>query len=555
MYFRIYRFPNQLRFIITVHDYTYNPHYLLFISIFALQLIHIYYMPKTGSSSLFELIKSLSQTEKRYFKVFLQKYVKGDKNSYAKLFDSIERQKNYDESKLKSFSHLAVMKVRLEENILWSLQDFHSSKSVSEKLKREIRSIEILFHKRLLEHAKKQIIKSKKTAEHHQEYLSLHELLRWELKIINAQSYANVSEDEVKTIYKQAEECLKKSINANQYSLFCDLIYLQIRKRGFFRKKQELKKFGRIMKHPLLKSVSNTLSIDAKYFFHSAHIGYAQLQGNIHKADKNNNEILKLLENNPQHIQKDPRKYLSMKQNSTVWLYHFKEYEKAIESLEKLKQFIIQQRTSLSEYLFARTFYYVNTAMLYSYCRLGEYDRAIGIATAFKKEFEKYKAAPLNRETEWMFCDAVGTVYFGAGKYSESIRWLNKIIQDKEGNIRSDMQCMTRIFSLIAHYELGNQELLRYMVKWTYRFLAKRQRLYKFETIILEFIGKKSQHIDTRKKTVAAFSELKNDLIKLLPDIHERRPLDDFEYIEWLESKIHNKPFAEVVREKFKKTA
>ena len=507
-------------------------------------------MPKTGSSSLFELIQSLSQTEKRYFKVFLQKYVKGGKDNFARLFDEIEKQKTYNESKLKSFPHLAVLKVRLEEYILWSLQDFHSSKSVSEKLKREIRSIEILFHKRLFEHAKKQIFKSKKTAEHYEEFLSLHELLKWELKIINAEAFASVSQEELRKIYKQAEECLEKAVNANQYSLFCDSIYLQIRQHGFFRKKEELKKFGAMMNNRLLKSPKEALSMDAKYFFHSSHIGFAQLQGDIQKAHNNNEEILKLLEGSSQHIQKDPRKYLSMKQNSTVWLYHFKEYDKALESLENLKQFIIHQRTFLSEYLFARTFYYVNTAMLYCYCRLGEFGKGTAATIVFIKEFEKHKVRPLNRETEWMFCDAVGTVYFGAGKYSECIRWLNKIIQDKEGNIRSDMQCMTRIFSLLAHYELGNRELLRYMVKWTYRFLSKRQRLYKFETIILGFIGKKSQRIDTRKKMVEAFSELKAELTKLLPNIHERRPLDDFEYIEWLESKIENKPFAEIVREK-----
>src|ERR1051326_1495431 len=507
-------------------------------------------MPKTGSPSLFELIQSLSQTEKRYFKVFLQKYVKGDKDNFERLFDEIEKQKVYDESKLRTFPYLAVLKVRLEEYILWSLQDFHSSKSISEKLKREIRSIEILFHRRLFEHAKRQILKSKKTAEHYEEFLALYELLKWELKIINAQSFANVSQEELKKIYSQAEDCLEKVIRSNKYSMFCDSIYLQIRKHGFFRKKEELKKFGKMMTSQLLKSSSNADSIDAKYFFHSSHIGFAQLQGDIHKAQTNNDKILTLLESNPQHIQKDPRKYLSMKQNSTVWLYHFKKYREALESLENLKQFIIQQRTNLSEYLFIRTFYYANTAMLYCYCRLGEYEKGVSAAVSFKREFEKYKMNPLNKETEWMFCDAVGTVYFGAEKYSECIRWLNKIIQDKEGNIRSDIQCMTRIFSLLAHYELSNQELLRYMVKWTYRFLSKRQRLYKFESIILEFIGKKSQHIDTRKKMVTAFSELKNELVKLLPDIHERRPLDDFEYIEWLESKIKGKSFAEIVREK-----
>lgn len=509
-------------------------------------------MPKTGASTLFELVKSLSQTEKRYFKVFLQKYVKGDKDSYARLFDSIDKQKTHDENKLKLFPHLAVMKIRLEENILWSLQDFHSSKSISEKLRREIRSTEILFHKGLFEHAKKQIIKSKKTAEHYEEHLLLYELLKWELKIINAQAFTHVSEQELKKNYKQAEDCLEKIKNANQYALFSDSIYLRIRKFGFFRNKEEFKKFGQMMKHPLLKSAEKALSIDAKYYFHSSHIGFAELQSKYHDAHKNNKEILKLLEHSPQHIQKDPRKYLSMQQNLVVWQYHLKEYEEALASLEKLKEFIIHQRTSLSENLFSRIFFYINTVLLLVYCRSGEYETGVKAVPAFKKEFERYKIHPLNKETEWMFYDAAAGVYFGIGNFSEAIRYYNKIIQDKEGNIRSDMQCLTRIMSLFAHYELGNQELLRYMVKWTYRFLAKRNRLYKFETIILDFIGKKSQHMNSRKETVEVFKELKTELEKLLTDKFQRRPLDDFEYIEWLESKIQNKPFAEVVKEKRK---
>ena len=288
-------------------------------------------MSKLGSSSLFELVKSLSQTEKRYFKVFLQKYVKGDKVGYARLFDSIDRQKTYNESKLKSFPHLAVMKVRLEENILWSLQDFHSSKSVTEKLKREIRSVEILFQKRLFEHAKKQIAKSKKTAEHYEEYLSLYELLKWELKIINTQAFAHISAEELKEIYRAAENCLEKIKNANQYSLFSDSIYLQIRKFGFFRNKEEFKKFEKMKTHPFLKSEDKALSLEAKYYFHSSHIGFAELQSKYTDAHKHNKEILNLFEKNPQHIHKDPRKYLSMQQNLIVWQYQLKEYEDALQ--------------------------------------------------------------------------------------------------------------------------------------------------------------------------------------------------------------------------------
>ena len=507
-------------------------------------------MSKTGSSSLFELVKSLSQTEKRYFKLFLQNQVKGDSDSYTRLFDSIDKQKEYDESKLGPFRHLAVMKVRLEESLLWSLQDFHSSKSISEKLRRDIRSIEILFHKRLLEHAKKQIAKSKKTAEHYEEFLSLYQLLKWELKIINAQAFGSVSEAELKKTYQQAEDCLEKIKNANQYAMFSDTVYLRIRKAGFFRNKDDFKKFARMMEHPLLRSAGNAESMEASYYFHSTHIGFAELQGNYRDAHRHNLEILKGMEKNSQHIQKDPLKYLSMQQNLVVWQYQLKEYENTLVSLEKLKQFILQHRTSLSETLFSRTFFYVNTVFLLVYGRLGDYETGVRSIQAFKREFEKHKIHPLNKENEWMFYDAAGALYFGAGNFSEAIRWYNKIVNDKEGDIRNDMQCLTRIMSLIAHYELGNQDLLRYMVKWTYRFLIKRNRLYTFETIILDFIGKKSLHMNTRKETVAAFTELKKDLEKLLPDKFQRRPLDDFEYIEWLESKITNRPFAEVIRKK-----
>ena len=507
-------------------------------------------MSKVASASLFELVRSLSQTEKRYFKLHLLKQVKGDSRLYARLFDSIDRQKTYDESKLSSFPHLAVMKVRLEEHLMWSLRNFHSSKSITEKLRHDIRSVELLFQKRLFEHAKKQIARSKKTAEHYEEFLSLFQLIKWELRIINAQAFSSVSEDELKKIYGQAEDCLEKIKNAHQYALLSDSVYLRMRKSGFFRNQADFKKFAQMLKQPLLRSEEKALSLEAKYYFHSTLIGFAELQSKYHDAHEHNLEILQLLEKNPQHIEKDPYKYLSMQQNLVVWQYQLKEYDQALVSLEKLKQFIIQQRTSISENLFSRIFFYINTVSMLVYARQGEYEAGVKALPVFRKEFEKYRIHPLNKETEWMFGDAVAAVHFGSGNFSEAIRWYNKIINDKEGDVRNDMQALTRIMSLIAHYELGNQDLLRYMVKWTYRYLIKRNRLYTFETIILNFIGKKSLHMNTRKETIAAFTELKTDLEKLLPDKFQRRPLDDFEYISWLQSKIESRPLAKIVAEK-----
>ena len=52
------------------------------------------------STELFQLIKSLSKSEKRYFKL-TSSLQSGEKN-YMKLFDAIEEQTEYDEDAIKS---------------------------------------------------------------------------------------------------------------------------------------------------------------------------------------------------------------------------------------------------------------------------------------------------------------------------------------------------------------------------------------------------------------------------------------------------------------------
>ena len=51
------------------------------------------------STELFDLIKSLTKSEKRFFKL-ASSLQTGDKN-YLKIFDAIDRQSNYDENTIK----------------------------------------------------------------------------------------------------------------------------------------------------------------------------------------------------------------------------------------------------------------------------------------------------------------------------------------------------------------------------------------------------------------------------------------------------------------------
>ena len=139
-------------------------------------------------------------------------------------------------------------------------------------------------------------------------------------------------------------------------------------------------------------------------------------------------------------------------------------------------------------------------------------------------------------------------MYFGNSNYQNVVFWLNKIINMKDFDIRSDIHGFARILNLISHYELGNLDLVDYYIRSTYRFLIKKNDLHLFQKIIMKFLRKLSSI--TRDQLIDAFKELREQLVPLNDKFYERRPFIYFDILSWLESKIENRDVQEVIREK-----
>ena len=105
-------------------------------------------------------------------------------------------------------------------------------------------------------------------------------------------------------------------------------------------------------------------------------------------------------------------------------------------------------------------------------------------------------------------------IYFGSGHYALAASSINKILNDTDENIRQDIYAFARILNLIIHYELGNRELLEYIVKSTYRFLHRRNRLYKSEQLIVAFVQKEIPAVISKKDELDAFRKLKKEFQK-----------------------------------------
>ena len=155
-----------------------------------------------ASDDLFQLIKSLTKSEKGYFKKINSIHIRGEKNNYMRLFEAIDRQEAFDEHKIilqfkgDAFTNqLSVAKNYLYNLILKSLEQYYSS--INSELRSLLNQIEILFNKKLFKQAEKILERAKKTA---QKYENIHytlQLFVWENRLLIQLSYKGKTKEEI----------------------------------------------------------------------------------------------------------------------------------------------------------------------------------------------------------------------------------------------------------------------------------------------------------------------------------------------------------------------
>lgn len=498
--------------------------------------------------SLLELIRSLSMNEKRYFKVFASRHIIGEENIYVKLFDILDKQKERDEKDiLKEISHVTTKaqssnKYYLYRLILKSLLAFHSENSVNAQLKELSRSIEILFDKGLYDQCGKLISKAYKLADQYENLYVLHELLDWQIKIAFKQDYNNANEDLTK-IFDIVFDLLNKTRNSAHYNYLISKMFLKIGRDGLSREKKDFDVYEKIMQHPLLKSDTLALTYTSKYHFYLLQSAYYFVQDNFSQAHECTQKLVNLFENNPQQLQINPKQYLFILNNLIICELNLKKYKQLPKSIDKLKALKISNVS-------IEIFYIINNIELVIFGNMGDFDKGVELIHSIEPHIKNNINSLSYAETALFY--NISYIYFGVGKYVMALHWLNKILNTNNLEIdpASDLYCHAKIYNIIIHYELSNQDLLDYIIKGTYQFLYKKKRLYKIETLVLNFIKNKSAPSMSRRELSESFKGLHSELLEISKDPFEKKALKYFDWISWLESKIQNRSFAEIIKEK-----
>jgi len=480
------------------------------------------------SEQLFYLIKSLNKAEKRYFKLFATS--SNENNNYLLLFDAIDKQDIYDENAIKEKFHnktfvnqLHVTKNYLNQLILKSLRNFHSSISKDAEIKDLLRDIEILLKKELFQQCTQIIEKALKLATLYEKWPDVLNLLDIKRRLLlNTKGSSQATNDlkqindlELKALLKIEHISMYWDVSANLFSNLPDI--------------------SRLMESPYIKDESKADSLQAKTLYHYIWQTLSVVQGNPEQAREKLEKIIQIWEEQTNQIYEHPASYLTLLNNLVGLCISNKDYKYAEELIFKIRKMPDRYGLKSNNTIAVK-------AMLHSYnvelemCRdTNQIKRGLKVSKDVQKYLED-SALTVPKSYHILVLYQIAYLHYLNDECDKALPFLNEIFSLKANEIRQDIQAYAHLLFLIIHFELGNITLLRYAVESCRRFLKKKRELQNFEKTLLSGFS--------RLSTISAseyeyqFIILKETLFEGMSEKEKLNVLDYLNFERWIEKNL-----------------
>jgi len=503
---------------------------------------------KTPNNDLFDLVKTLTKSEKTYFK--RSAYDSGERKIYIKLFDEIEKQKKYDEKKLKEkFSHInqfSVLKTQLYEAILNALEKLANSLNYSYRITVIIRQSDQLYNRGLYGQAEKLLMKAKGAAYQSEDFTALLQVIAIEKKLILKQLKRN--EKKIKELHKEENNILLLMKNLSEYNEIFTKTYLYFLMYGYIRNRTEEQRF---IKNTFASSYEelykNAKSKKAEQFIIETFHLYHTSKFDTLNAMKYNRASLKLMEENNALLRSNVERYLATYQNYVLQYYYKGDIEDLEKSAGKLKTFLETTKIHIPRLVRVTAQGKIYDILLSAYHTTCKFEKAIDVLTDAEKLVEENYTV-IDKSVKNVTYQMGTFIYFTTEDYENALRLSNKLINDPDSGKFLEVYCFILLLQLLIHYELGNYDLIEYITKSTKRYLSKTEKLFKIEKLMLSFFGKiiKSDNKDKDE----LFENLQSNLRELRKDPDEGR-FEYYDFSSWCESKIRKIRIQDVLTEKY----
>lgn len=506
-------------------------------------------MSKQLSYQLFNLIKRLTKAEKRHFKLYVKRNSAEKEPVIVKLFDVLDKQSELDEEKiLKSFpklksNTLSNHRANLYEQILSSLRLLQNNDPAI-RIKELISYADVLHNKGLYEQSLGQLSRAKQLATRNQMNILRLEIVEIEKKIEN-RYVTGSSPSRAGELTKESTQLRHQFYFSGKWSDLALQLYDRYLKFGHVNTAEQYDELTQFFKENA-PADTGSIGSDMLYYYQS-YVWYYHIVQNFPLCFKYSKRWCEWFEKNEVKMEEEPEMYIRGFHNMLSSLFFCDAVAKYRVELKRLNDYLDSKQDSFNENQRIQAFTYLETGRLNLFFLEGRFTDGAQYCGEFEKKLESYKNQ-LDVHRKMVFQYKMACLKFGSGDFSGALRHLNLIINNPLPTLKEDIQSYARFLGLIVHYELGNDDLIYFQIKSTYRFMLKLKHFQKVHEAIFKFL-RKSIYMD-RKTLIPYFKELREELIEVIRDKYERRPMLYLDIISWLESKIDNLPVEQVIRNK-----
>ena len=434
------------------------------------------------NNALFRLIKSLSKSEKRYFRLFSNRTMEQKERKFLLLFDLLDKQKTYNEAKViaklpgkTSKAQLANIKRHLYKQILTSLRLINTSKQLEFEIREQIDFANILYNKGMYMDSLHLLERIKNIArDNHQDILQI-EIIHFQ-KLIESRHITR-SRRVGKKLENLLEESEKKSRMAQASSA---LVSFNIKIHGFYivhgfaQTKDDIK---------ALDEAWNELKPKAYYteyedtFFEKAHriqarMWYRYILLNFSRALKHAKRVIAHFDKHEQMKSFDPNFYIRSLYYQSVFYFLLKDAVGYKKTLEEMNNHILKTKADYSPIHHQVAFVYQNLGQLNYWLLLKNFSKANDCGDKISNKLSHFKNN-IDAHRVLLFNYKFATITFALKKYDRALDYLRPLLHHRENILRKEMDINARLLELMCLYETKTFDLMESRLAALGRSLSK----------------------------------------------------------------------------------
>lgn len=498
------------------------------------------------STDLFELIKALSGSEKRYLKLYAAS-IGGKKDSaYLRLFDAINRMTEYDEHLLKQqlkneafVKQLSVAKNYLYGIILKCLVQFYERSAGSSANSAGLNSIEILYEKGLFKQCHRQIKRAKQQALAQERFYLYDQLLEWEARVFTKSADYNMvaalTAGQLQVLKRREADLQCKKL---AYEIYSSTIGKH--KSGGGPGKATNQKLMQTLKQMPLPADAGTLG---RYYYYSAYTLYYGYAGDVQQRVKHAQKVVEELELHPDFVEVNPGFYTYAANNMCNALLAAGDHAGAKRLLQKIRLFLRKPGSPLKAEMAASTMLLTYHIELLLFINTGQITAAVTLEKHVQQELERYKNY-VSRDTEWDMFFSMAHALFLAGDFGKASAWLQKLLNTGKFSARYDLYVVSKLFYLLILVEQEDWKLLQNLCNTIAQYLRRKNLDSGVELELIRLLKAYRNLADTERREGLQKLYQQIELMK-----QQKKPSLLVELLDvesWLLSKIKNRPIIEM---------